>query len=765
MGSANTGMASEDVERAKKFLGNETFEFAELDALWGNLAEANEVALARMVLEKMLADQAKIGFSPDDANRLCRQLALWTSKDPELNAAVRHDFALRLLGTRFKLDDPKMNGDSETLGIAGGICKRKWYDLGQFADLKRAAAFYERGAGGDLGEDAYTQINAAFLDDVLASVGDEDPTVRRERARKLRQRIVDELTPINNWWNAASRAEAYVGLGDYPRATAELQRIMDRKPLWKLQTSAQQIAHLAQLHDPDAFKKAEVTTFFETLLPGAKDAIRSVSIGKVGVALSGGGFRASFFHLGVLAFLAERDILRHVDVLSCVSGGSIVGASYWLALRGRLEKSDDQAGQLVKSPDYVDLVRKLIETFQKSVNGNLRRQVQPSIFGLAWGLLNGMKGAMDPEKTGHALERLFYQPGWKGSIPIYMHDLAFTPADHAPELTGSQCFNPAKHNWLRAHKVPALILNATTVNTGHGWQFTPTWMGEAPWSIYEAADSVSRLQWSNYSPRAGWQIELGRAVAASACVPGVFSPLQLKSDFTDSSIRVSLVDGGVFDNQGTVSLLASNCNVLLVSDACGQLMLQKAPPRGLFGLPKFAMRAMDTLMERVRLANFGDLDARLRSGLLRGLMFLHMKAGLDADVVRLSFSKEPYRLDRTQLSPSGLSKDFQQALAELRTDLDDFSKDETLALMACGYQMASKNFDAALTGLSGLSAKPVAPCQWPFEAMRSRITSTDDETPERTQLLERLRQGNKLSNLVTWPVLSRLLALIGFRQS
>jgi hypothetical protein len=94
-----------------------------------------------------------------------------------------------------------------------------------------------------------------------------------------------------------------------------------------------------------------------------------------------------------------------------------------------------------------------------------------------------------------------------------MHDLAFTPADHAPELTGSQCFNPAKHNWLRAHKVHALILNATTVNTGHAWQFTPTWMGEAPWSIYEAADSVSRLQWSNYNPRARWQIELGRAVS------------------------------------------------------------------------------------------------------------------------------------------------------------------------------------------------------------------------------------------------------------
>lgn len=31
---------------------------------------------------------------------------------------------------------------------------------------------------------------------------------------------------------------------------------------------------------------------------------------KLGLALSGGGFRASLFHIGVLARLAERDLLR-----------------------------------------------------------------------------------------------------------------------------------------------------------------------------------------------------------------------------------------------------------------------------------------------------------------------------------------------------------------------------------------------------------------------------------------------------------------------
>ncbi len=212
---------------------------------------------------------------------------------------------------------------------------------------------------------------------------------------------------------------------------------------------------------------------------------------------------------------------------------------------------------------------------------------------------------------------------------------------------------------------------------------------------------------------------------------------------SSSDIRVSLVDGGVFDNQGTVSLLASNCNVLLVSDACGQLMLEKAPSRGLFGLPKYAMRAMDTLMERVRLANFGDLDARRRSGLLRGLMFLHMKSGLDADVIRLKFSQDTYQLDRSPLSPSGVRKDFQQAVSELRTDLDDFSLDESSTLMACGYQMALKGFERDLAKFSGMWDPPKTQ-DWPFKAMLAEITSTKETTRRRDELLAAFSRGNKV---------------------
>ncbi|MCP5188758.1 MAG: hypothetical protein H6991_13405, partial [Pseudomonadales bacterium] len=43
-------------------------------------------------------------------------------------------------------------------------------------------------------------------------------------------------------------------------------------------------------------------------------ALAEARAGKLGLALSGGGFRAALFHIGVLARLAECDLLRHVAV-------------------------------------------------------------------------------------------------------------------------------------------------------------------------------------------------------------------------------------------------------------------------------------------------------------------------------------------------------------------------------------------------------------------------------------------------------------------
>ena len=223
-------------------------------------------------------------------------------------------------------------------------------------------------------------------------------------------------------------------------------------------------------------------------------------------------------------------------------------------------------------------------------------------------------------------------------------------------------------------------------------------------------------------------------------MPGVFAPLEMAGAYNEG-VNVRLVDGGVHDNQGTVSLLALDCTILIVSDACGQLMLEKEGAPGVSGLVGYANRAMSTLMERVRLANYADLSARVRSGLLRGLMFLHMKAGLDADTIRLTFSQESYKVQREPLSPSGLRKDFQQALAELRTDLDVFTPDECHALMAAGYRMARWKFKRDLADIKEL-ADPPKEVNWPFDEMLAVITSTAPLSAENKGRLKAFHQGS-----------------------
>jgi predicted acylesterase/phospholipase RssA len=49
---------------------------------------------------------------------------------------------------------------------------------------------------------------------------------------------------------------------------------------------------------------------------------------RIGLALSGGGFRATCFGLGCLRALSDRDLLRHVKVISGISGGSVLAALY-----------------------------------------------------------------------------------------------------------------------------------------------------------------------------------------------------------------------------------------------------------------------------------------------------------------------------------------------------------------------------------------------------------------------------------------------------
>src|SRR3954464_9249285 len=66
--------------------------------------------------------------------------------------------------------------------------------------------------------------------------------------------------------------------------------------------------------------------------------------GALGICLSGGGFRAALYGLGVLRYLAEADMLSRTAVVCGVSGGSVATAALGSGVRVAGEQALTAAG-------------------------------------------------------------------------------------------------------------------------------------------------------------------------------------------------------------------------------------------------------------------------------------------------------------------------------------------------------------------------------------------------------------------------------------
>jgi predicted acylesterase/phospholipase RssA len=706
---------SQNIERAKVILrGGQNDPKTILD-LAMDLKKENRFTYARRLLlraskHKDIASNKKLRL------KIYQQLALTTYKDEDLPADERLTRALDILQ---EIADFETTTDQETLGLIAAVYKRKWEVDDQRQNLERALEFYKRGYElGCKGDQGYTGINAAFIMDRLAHLEEgeagkagrtsEIAAGRRHDAREIREKIRTEVGAMiedpdpkknwvaNKWWYYATMAEACFGLQRYDEAIewiANGQVAAEEVYEWELETLARQLASIARLQSADNLEPAR-----EALRKAfdGEAVTRTAFAGKVGLALSGGGFRASLYHLGVLAQLAELDVLRNVEVLSCVSGGAIIGAYYYLKVRNLLQENPDRK---ITREDYIRIVHEMIDEFVSGVQKNIRTRVAINPwknFRMFWS-----PGYSRTVRAAELYEQYLYslvKDGHPSSKERYLNDLTISPLI---ETTGGPVqdknFNPKYQNWRRSAKVPILVLNAATLNTGHSWQFTASWMGEAPAGIDTDVDGNDRLRRMYYSeaPDGHKQIRLGQAVGASAAVPGVFEPLTMDNLYPDRILR--LADGGVCDNQGVATLLEQDCKVVLVSDASGQMESQAASSRQILGV---LLRTNDIFQARIRVAEYQDLSGRRRSNLLRGFMFVHLKGDLDVDPVDWIDCLDPYEpcedvrplWRRDRYTRYGIAKDVQQLLSALRTDLDSFSEAEAYALMTSGYRMTEYQF-------------------------------------------------------------------------
>ena len=760
---------NEDVRMARKILGGLSVSFEDLTALWKRLKAARYFSDARQILGRLRA----LPEASEKRLYWAQQHAFCTYKDPDLPYEKRFERAVEILGEVENLKDTK---DQETLGLAGAIFKYKWTVDGQQLNLERSLAYYMRGYNQGVEADAgYTGINAAFVLDLLAFQEESESKIggleapaakeRREMARAIRKAIAEKLPGLpgqlgkeglaKQYWFLATIGEALFGIERYDEARYWLREALAVSvDDWEFESTARQLVRIALLRDGGKMPAADSPAFLtlRTFLGNDANALRSVSVGKVGLALSGGGFRASLFQIGMLAKLAELDVLRHVEVLSCVSGGSIVGARYYLAVKRLLEQKADRD---ILREDYIDIVKQLESAFLDGIQGNLRTRLAANPLVHLKTLFTSRYSRTD-RLAGLYEERLY------GSRePIYMSDLLIRPKE-APDD-----FAPKLDNWHRAAKVPVLILNATTLNTGHTWQFTATWMGEPPSGVGTEVDGNDLLRRMYYweAPKAYRKVRLGHAVAASACVPGLFDPVEFTGLYPMRTVR--LVDGGVHDNQGVGSLLEQECSVLLVSDASGQMGTQNHPSGSPLGT---LSRSSSILGARVREAEYLDLEARRRSSQLKSMMFIHLKKDLDADPVSWVDCIDPVDVTdearpkdrRGPLTSYGILKTVQERLASVRTDLDSFHDVEAFALMLSGYRMAAHEFKRSVEDIP-MASEP--PADWAFLSIEKAMDRAKDFEDANDYLMSSLKVAGSRALKIWWlspgvAVLGALLMLV-----
>lgn len=266
---------------------------------------------------------------------------------------------------------------------------------------------------------------------------------------------------------------------------------------------------------------------------------------QIGLALSGGGFRASLFHCGALIRLNELAMLRKLDRITSVSGGSITAArlaKVWTSL-----DFDDDGVATNLGPLLINPLRDFCS----------RRLDIPAIFG---GFI---------PFTRSASERL-----------VDSYDDALLGGMTLDQLPGEGVG-------------PDFVFMSTNLQTGRAFRFSRRRL--ADYLIGEIRDT-SRFR-------------VALAVAASSAFPPVLSPVTMKldkslwSDMTGTKFfgqdeymtELNLTDGGSYDNLGLERI--DHFGTVLSSDAGKPFAY--GPNFGLQSL-KQVLRVLSIAMDQTR---------------------------------------------------------------------------------------------------------------------------------------------------------------------
>jgi len=393
------------------------------------------------------------------------------------------------------------------------------------------------------------------------------------------------------------------------------------------------------------FLFGEIRLLFQGMNSSMKGGKQKMNIG---LALSGGGFRATVFHLGVLARLAEEDRLKDVAFLSTVSGGSMCAGLVYAKSDFRWPSSDDFIAEVVPK------VRQLLTT------QDLQR-------GLVWRILTSVLRS-----------------------PL---SLLETRADDFSALLKEDWGITARLRELP--ESPRWMINATCYETGRNWRFERFRMGDYVLGY-------------TYDP----DIPLSDAVAASAAVPGLVGPLVLdthryswfkykdrlsgvkhqmgpeahvrrKTEPTKPVYsKVHLWDGGVYDNLGLEGLhnfdegWRQGVDFLIASSASGEPQSKGYRRWGV------TLRIIDILMYQVLALRSRAVLERMKNHKDPG-SYLHI--GNTCEYVLEDAGRED---EVARLCPQCLNEKEGEKAATMETTARRLSQQEFERLFRHGFEVA-----------------------------------------------------------------------------
>ncbi|MFK8114145.1 MAG: patatin-like phospholipase family protein [Rubripirellula sp.] len=349
---------------------------------------------------------------------------------------------------------------------------------------------------------------------------------------------------------------------------------------------------------------------------------------KIALAFSGGGVRATVFHLGVLARLARQDLMGSVKIVSSVSGGSLAAGLVFASSGFRWPGSEEYLHEVVPRCLSVLTTRNVQRTYM------LKSLMFP------WRLVSGRASVL-----GDALESRWGISGSLADLPI----------------------------------APRWIINATCYQTGKNWRFQRDLMGD--YQTKYITDPDFRLSHA---------LAASAAVPGLIGPLRIRSKQHQWSEFRGDDWQpiepkykhLHLWDGGVYDNLGVESLfkpgegLRDGTDYLIVCDASRPLSSESRQSRWRPGYLRASMRLVDVATDQVR-----SLRARM--------LMEHFKQNPGTGAyLRLGLAtKKIYSRNPTQGKPALTDEEVGQ-VSQIETTLRQLTNCEFSLLFRHGFEVA-----------------------------------------------------------------------------